>query len=81
MKLKRDLVLVVREEAPKKISGLTSVVNSPLFRGKVFTVGPDVKDIKVGANVIFNQYGFTEHIIDGVTYLAMKEEEIIIELE
>lgn len=80
MKMKRDMVLVKQSEPLKQIGNLTSVVTVQEFKGDVINIGPKVEDIQVGDTVIFTEFGFTRHTIEGVEYLAMKEEEIIIEL-
>ena len=42
----------------------------------VESVGPDVKNIKVGDKIIFKEYTTTDIKIDGREYLIVKEEDI-----
>lgn len=43
----------------------------------VLAVGKDVKEIKVGDQVIYKSYGPDEMKIDGVEYLIAKEEDVL----
>jgi chaperonin GroES len=44
---------------------------------KVVAVGPDVKNIKVGAKIVYKDYSTTELKIDGTEYLIVKEEDVL----
>lgn len=78
MKIKQDNVLVERLE---QVQGgtLTSVSSDKINEGTVIAIGPKVNDITVGTVVLFGDYGTEEIVLDGKTYLSMKEEIIILE--
>ncbi len=44
---------------------------------KVVAIGPDVKNIKVGAKIVYKEYSTTELKIDGTEYLIVKEEDVL----
>lgn len=47
--------------------------------GTVVAVGPDVKHLKVGDNVIFNVYGTNTPTIDGeMVFFALEDDEVIL---
>ncbi|GAB1418871.1 MAG: co-chaperone GroES [Bacteroidales bacterium] len=50
-------------------------------KGTVVAVGPGTKDapltLKEGDVVIYGKYAGTEYVMDGVTYLIMRESDII----
>jgi chaperonin GroES len=75
-----DRVVAVREEAQTKTaSGLFLPDNAkekPVV-AKVEAVGPDVKGIKKGDNILYKEYSTTEIKIDGKEYLIVKEEDIL----
>ena len=43
----------------------------------VESIGPDVKNIKVGDKIIFKEYTTTDIKIDNQEYLIVKEEDIL----
>lgn len=76
--MKQDNVLVERLEQVQG-GALTSVSNEKLNEGTVIAIGPKVDDISIGTIVLFGNYGTEEVVLDGKTYLSMKEEVIILE--
>lgn len=75
-----DRVVAVREEAQTKTaSGIYLPDNAkekPVL-AKVEAVGPDVKGIKVGDNIVYKEYSTTELKINGTEYLIVKEEDVL----
>ncbi len=75
-----DRVVAVRVEAQTKTtSGLYLPDNAkekPVL-AKVEAVGPDVKSVKKGDQILYKEYSTTEIKIDGTEYLIVKEEDIL----
>jgi chaperonin GroES len=75
-----DRVVAIREvAATKTASGIYLPDNAkekPVL-AKVEAIGPDVKNIKVGARIIYKDYSTTELKIDGTDYLIVKEEDVL----
>lgn len=75
-----DRVVAVRQvAATKTASGLYLPDNAkekPVL-AEVKAVGPDVKGLKVGDNIIYKEYTTTELKIDGTDYLIVKEEDVL----
>lgn len=75
-----DRVVAVRIEAQTKTaSGLYLPDNAkekPVL-AKVEAIGPDVKSIKKGDQILYKEYSTTEIKIDGTEYLIVKEEDIL----
>jgi chaperonin GroES len=75
-----DRVVAQQLEAQKKTaSGLylpDSAQEKPKA-AKVVAVGPNVKGIKVGENILYKDYSATEVQTDGGKYLIVKEEDIL----
>ena len=44
---------------------------------KVVAVGPEVKNIKIGAKIVYKEYSTTELKIDGTEYIIVKEEDVL----
>lgn len=44
---------------------------------KVVAVGPNVKDIKVGDNILYEDYSNTDVKVDGKSYIIVKEEKVL----
>jgi len=44
---------------------------------KVVAVGPDVKNIKVGENILYEDYSNTDVKVDGKSYIIVKEEKVL----
>ena len=75
-----DRVVAVRVVAPAQTtSGIYLPENAkekPVL-AKVEAIGPDVKGIKVGEQIIYKEYSTTELKIDGTEYLIVKEEDVL----
>lgn len=75
-----DRIVAVQEEAPDKtVSGLylpETAKDKPVF-AKVTAVGPEVKAIKIGDNILYKNYSTTEVKINNKQYLIIKEEDIL----
>lgn len=46
-------------------------------RGKIEAVGSEVKNVKVGDQILFDKYSGAKISIDNVEYLILKEEDIL----
>jgi chaperonin GroES len=44
---------------------------------KVVAVGPDVKGIKVGDSILYEDYSNTDVKVDGKNYIIVKEEKVL----
>jgi chaperonin GroES len=44
---------------------------------KVVAVGPDVKNIKVGDRILYEDYSNTDVKVDGKSYIIVKEEKVL----
>ncbi len=75
-----DRVVAKRLEAETKTaSGLylpESAKEKPQM-GEVLAVGKEVKEIKVGDQIVYKQYGPDEIKIDGQELLLLKEEDVL----
>lgn len=75
-----DRLVAVREKpAPKTASGLYLPDNAKEkpVAAIVKAIGPDVKGISVGDNILFKEYTPTEFKIDSTEYLIMREEDVL----
>ena len=78
-----DRVLVEPAEAEQKTAGgiiIPDTAKEKPQKGVVVAVGPGKKDepmtVKVGDVVLYGKYAGTELILDGNTYMIMKESDI-----
>jgi len=79
----KDRVLVEPALAEEKTAGgiiIPDTAKEKPQKGKVLAVGKGKKDepmtVKVGDNVLYGKYSGTEVIIEGKTYLIMREDDI-----
>ena len=75
-----DRIVMQQMEAEEKTASGIVLPGSAQEKPKaaeVIAVGKDVKEIKVGDEVIYKSYGPDEIKIDGVEYLIGKEEDIL----
>jgi len=84
-----DRILVERVEEDEKTKGgiiIPDTAKEKPAEGKVVStgkgrMGEDGKllpmDVKVGDRVLFSKYGGTEVKIDGVTYLIMRQDDVL----
>lgn len=82
MKLKplKDRVLISYvEEAETSAGGIyiPDAAKEKPQRGKVEAVGKEVKDVKVGNEVLFGKYSGDKFKMDSQEYLIIKEEDIL----
>lgn len=75
-----DRIVAVREKAEAKtISGLYLPDNAkekPAY-ATVEAVGPDVKSVKKGDRIVYEEYKRTELKIGDIEYLIVKEEDVL----
>jgi chaperonin GroES len=75
-----DRVVAVRVVAPTQTaSGIYLPDNAkekPVL-AKVEAIGPDVKGIKVGEQIVYKEYSTTDLKINGTEYLIVKEEDVL----
>ena len=75
-----DRVVAVREEAKTQTASgiyLPDTAKEKPVLAVVEAVGPDVKGIKKGDQIIYKEYSTTELKIDGTEYLIVKEEDVL----
>ncbi len=67
------------EQKTKTASGLylTPKSQETPTGAKVVAIGPDVKTIKKGDQIVFKEYASTEVKIDNTEYLIIKEEDVL----
>lgn len=85
---KNNMIFVQRREADQKSEGgivLTGSAKTPINDGMITHVsdgiGGQAPQYKVGQKVIFGEYAGAPVVIEGVSYLAMLETDIIAVLE
>lgn len=74
----KDRVLIKQNEGQKEVSNFT-VVNSSVkkpARGIVVAIGSEVEECKVDDDVDYNEHATTEHEIEGIKYVLVRECEI-----
>jgi chaperonin GroES len=75
-----DRVVAVREEAQTKTASgiyLPDASKEKPVIAKVVAVGPDVKTLKIGDQIIYKEYATAELKVDGTEYLLVKEEDVL----
>ena len=75
-----DRILVRLKELDTQVSGLNVVRATDVDQtiGEVMTIGPDVKEISVGDQVMINRYSGTEVEIEGVKHRVILESEVLL---
>lgn len=81
-----DRVIAVQPDAKaetKTASGLylPAEAKEKSTTAKVVAVGPEVKAVKKGDEIVYREYAVTELKHDKTTYLVIKEEDILATLE
>jgi chaperonin GroES len=76
-----DKVLIKPQKVEEKTAGGiyipdTAKQDKPQI-GEVIAIGKDVKDVKIGQNIVFAKYGPTEITLESEDYLIVKEEDIL----
>lgn len=77
-----DLVYIKPDlqKAGKSASGIllpTPKHQGPPTTGKVLAIGPDVKTVKVGEHVVFNDKNAKGFWLNDVAHIPLKEEQIV----
>ena len=75
-----DLVLATGDEAQTKTASGLYVPESAQEKPKTATVqavGPEVKGLKAGDQIIYKSYSTTEVKHDGTDYILVKEEDVL----
>ena len=75
-----DRVVATREEAKTQTASgiyLPETAKEKPVMAKVVAIGPDVKHIKVGDQIVYKDYATTELTIDATDYLLVKEEDVL----
>lgn len=75
-----DRVVAVREKAAEKTAGglyLPDSAKEKPVAAAVKAVGPGVKSVKTGDQILYKEYSTTEITIDNVDYLIVREEDIL----
>jgi len=73
-------ILAVRKEVQNKTTAglyLPDAAKEKSVVARVIAVGKDVKEVKVGNDVVYKEYSVTEFKIDGEDYLIIKEEDVL----
>jgi chaperonin GroES len=76
----RDRVFVsYTEEAEKTAGGLyiPEAAKEKPQKGKIESVGSEVKNLKVGDLILFDKYSGSKINMDGTDYLIVKEEDVL----
>lgn len=76
-----DKVLIKPQKVEEKTAGGiyipdTAKQDKPQI-GEIIAIGKDVKDVKIGQNIVFAKYGPTEITLESEDYLIVKEEDIL----
>lgn len=75
-----DRVVAIRVEAKSQTASGIYLPDSSREKSsvaKVEAVGPSVKSLKKGDQIIYKEYSTTELTIDGREYLVVKEEDVL----
>ncbi|NOX20793.1 MAG: co-chaperone GroES [Nitrospirae bacterium] len=77
--LKDRVFLSYTEEVEKTPGGIyvPDTAKEKPQRGKVEAVGSEVKEVKVGDEVMFDRYAGSKVKMNGTEYLIIKEEDIL----
>lgn len=73
------MIILADKEADKTESGLfiPDEAKEKTQMGKVVEVGSAVVDCAVGDRVLFGKYAGTDVVVDNVSYLILREEEVL----
>jgi chaperonin GroES len=77
--LKDRVFISYTEEVEKTAGGIyvPDTAKEKPQRGKVEAIGSEVKEVKVGDEVMFDRYSGSKIKIDNVEHLIIKEEDIL----
>lgn len=79
-----DRVIAVQDEPKSQTSSglyLPEKAKEKSVAAIVEAVGPDVKDVKVGDKIIYREYSTSNFVVDKVTYLVIKQEDILAKVQ
>lgn len=75
-----DKVLISRDEAPTKVGAIWLPPNTrdsqAVLSGTIVATGPDTRFLSPGDYVVFSQYAGSQVKVDGMTFTAMKEQDV-----
>lgn len=80
MKPLADRIVLKQVEAPETTKGgiiLPDTAKERPLRGKVFSVGPNVKDVKEGDIVLYGKYAHQLFEVDGDDWIVINEPDVI----
>ena len=75
-----DYVVATSEEAAAKTAAglyLPENAKEKPKTAKIVAVGPSVKQVKVGDQIVYKSYSTTEVKVDGTEYILVKEEDVL----
>jgi chaperonin GroES len=76
----KDRVFVSYSEELDKTQGglfIPDAAKEKPQRGKIESVGEEVKSVKVGDSILFDKYSGSKINLEGTDYLILKEEDIL----
>lgn len=68
--------ILVTPDEPKQNGVIVTIIDEKINTGVVASIGSEVKEVPVGARVIFN-LAYDEIILEGKTYFVMYEDDIL----
>ena len=82
MKTVKDKIVVKVEIKEKTASGIiiSDSVNEKIQKGKVISIGNEVKEIVINDIVVFNKYSGVEIEIDDQKYIVLKDSDVFVVL-
>lgn len=82
MKTVKDKIVVKVEIKEKTASGIiiSDSVNEKIQKGKVISIGNEVKEIVINDIVVFNKYSGVEIEIDDQKYTVLKDSDVFVVL-
>lgn len=82
MKTVKDKIVVKVEIKEKTASGIiiSDSVNEKIQKGKVISIGNEVKEIVINDIVVFNKYSGVEIEIDDQKYTILKDSDVFVVL-
>lgn len=82
MKTVKDKIVVKVEIKEKTASGIIipDSVNEKIQKGKVISIGNEVKEIAINDIVVFNKYSGVEIEIDDQKYTVLKDSDVFVVL-
>lgn len=82
MKTVKDKIVVKVEIKEKTASGIIipDSVNEKIQKGKVISIGNEVKEIVINDIVVFNKYSGVEIEIDDQKYTVLKDSDVFVVL-